>query len=92
MPDITGNNQIDSLLAGDEYRWNAGQAFGTPATVTYSFAEELPTYADPDDPENQGFSAFNDAQKEATRTILNRIASEFNITFTEVSDSADAYS
>jgi len=91
MPDITGNNQIDSLLAGDEYRWNAGQPFGTAATVTYSFAEVLPTYADPDDPENQGFSAFNDAQKEATRTILNRIASEYNITFTEVSDSADSY-
>ena len=91
MPEITGNNQIDSLLAGEELRWNAGSPFGTPVTVTYSFAAELPTYADADDPENQGFSAFNEAQMEATRTILNRIASEFNISFQEVTDSADSY-
>lgn len=91
MPDITGNNQIDSLLTGEGNRWNAGSPFGTAATVTYSFAAALPTYADAEDPENQGFSTFNQAQIEATRTILNRIASEFNITFTEVADSANSY-
>lgn len=91
MPEITGINQIDSLLAGPDYRWNAGQPFGTPVSVTFSFPAELPSYADPNDPENQGFSPFNEEQKEAVRTILNRIANEFNISFTEVSDSVDSY-
>lgn len=91
MPNTTGINQIDSLLAGPEFRWNADMAAGTAVGVTFSFPAELPAYADANDPENQGFSPFNTEQKEATRTILNRIASEFNITFTEVTDSTASY-
>lgn len=91
MPTITGNDQIDSLLAGPDNRWNKDQPFGTAVTVTYSFPTALPSYADPNDPENQGFTPFNDEQKEAVRTILTRIASEFNINFTEVSDSESSY-
>lgn len=91
MPDITGINQIDSLLVGAENRWNAGQALGSAVTVTFSFANELPSYADANDPENQGFSPFNDAQKVATRAVLERISAEYNITFTEVADSATDY-
>ncbi|MFT4863181.1 MAG: serralysin [Pseudohongiellaceae bacterium] len=91
MPDITGINQIDSLLVGPDNRWNIDQPVGSAVTVTFSFASELPTYADPNDPENQGFSAFNAAQQEATRTVLTRIASEYNITFNEVADSATEY-
>ncbi len=91
MPNITGINQIDSLLVGAENRWNAGQPAGTPVSVTFSFASELPSYADADDPENQGFSPFNAEQQDAARAVLARIASEYNITFVEVSDSASEY-
>ena len=91
MPDITGINQIDSLLVGPDNRWNKDQPVGSAVTVTFSFANELPSYADANDPENQGFSPFNAAQQEATRAVLARISSEYNISFTEVSDSADSY-
>jgi len=91
MPNITNNNQIDSLLVGEFNRWNIDDPVGTPATVTFSFAEALPTYADANDPENMGFTKFNDEQIAATRAILTRISNEFNITFNEVSDSADSY-
>ena len=91
MPSITGINQIDSLLQGPDNRWNMESAAGTAVAVTFSFPAELPAYADANDPENQGFSPFNEEQKVAVRTILDRIGSEFNITFSEVADSATAY-
>ena len=78
MPNTTGINQVDSLLAGPEFRWNADAAPGTAVSVTFSFPAELPAYADATDTENQGFSPFNTEQQEATRTILDRISSEFN--------------
>lgn len=91
MPTITGNNRIDSLLAGADNRWNKGSAFGTAVNVSYSFAEALPAYADASDPENKGFSAFSAAQREASRAIFARLGKEFGITFNEVTDSATSY-
>ena len=88
MPTVTGINQIDSLLAGSEFRWNKDMPAGTAVDVTFSFAAEVSIYALPDDPEIQGFSQFNAEQQVATRAILTRIASEFNISFTEVDGSA----
>jgi hypothetical protein len=78
-------------LAGPEFRWNADAAPVTAVSVTFSFPAELPAYADATDTENQGFSPFNTEQQEATRTMLDRISSEFNITFTEVADSGTSY-
>ena len=63
MPTITGNNSIDSLLAGPDNRWNKGSAYGTAVNVSFSFAKTLPAYADPEDPENKGFSVFNAEQQ-----------------------------
>lgn len=91
MPTITGNNRIDSLLAGTDNRWNKGSAFGTAVNVTYSFADALPAYADAADPENKGFSAFSTAQREASRAIFARLGKEFGISFNEVADSATGY-
>ena len=91
MPTITGNNQIDSLLAGSDNRWNKDMPPGTAVNVTFSFPAALPTYADPDDEEKQGFTPFNAEQQAAARAIFTRISSELNITFTEVSDSATSY-
>lgn len=91
MPTITGNNRIDSLLAGLEHRWNSGTRVGSAVNVTFSFAKALPDYADPEDPENQGFSAFTAEQQAASRAIFARIGKEFGITFAEVADSATVY-
>jgi serralysin len=91
VPAITGNNQIDSLLAGLDNRWNKDMPPGTAVNVTFSFSAVLPNYADPNDPDKQGFTAFIAEQRTAVRAILTCIASEFNITFTEVSDSATSY-
>ena len=73
MPTITGNNSIDSLLAGPDNRWNKGSAYGTAVNVSFSFAKTLPAYADPEDPENKGFSVFNAEQQAASRAIFARI-------------------
>lgn len=91
MPTITGNERIDSLLAGADHRWNKDSSFGTAVSVTFSFAEVLPAYADPADPENKGFTPFSAEQREASRAIFARIGKEFGITFTEVGDSAASY-
>jgi hypothetical protein len=91
MPTITGNNSIDSLLAGPDNRWNKGSAYGTAVNVSFSFAKTLPAYADPEDLENKGFSVFNAEQQAASRAIFARIGKELGITFTEVADSASAY-
>lgn len=91
MPTITGNNQIDSLLAGIDNRWNKDAPPGTEVNVTFSFPAVLPTYADPNDPDKQGFTPFNTEQQDAARAIFTRIASELKITFTEVSDSPTSY-
>lgn len=88
MPTITGNNKIDSLLAGPDNRWNKDSAYGTAVSVSFSFAKALPAYADAADPENQGFSPFSAEQQAAARAIFTRIGNEFGITFTEVPDSA----
>jgi serralysin len=91
MPTITGINRIDSLLAGTVHRWNKDSPFGTAVNVTFSFAKALPDYADPADPENQGFSVFTAEQQAASRAIFARIGKEFGITFSEVTDSATVY-
>lgn len=86
---ISGDYRIDVLLESADNRWNYPQPLKTPVEVTYSFMTAAPTYALDDD--KKGFTAFNDAQKTATKAILAEISAQFNITFKEVADAADSY-
>lgn len=90
MPTITNDIRIDAVLAGSDIRWNSAQSPGTPVSLTYSFMSALPSYADPVADGNQ-FSIMTNEQKIAVREILTTISSQFNITFTEVNDSATSY-
>lgn len=68
----------------NEYRWNAGQALGTPVSLTYSFMKGLSVYmADP----HQGFKAFTAEQQATARDVLNAYSQIANINFREVADS-----
>lgn len=88
MPSITDDYRIDAVLAGSDIRWDAGP--GGTVALTYSFMSALPVYADPAQDGN-GFSVMTGDQKTAVREILASLSSQFNITFTEVSDSASSY-
>lgn len=88
MPSITDDYRIDAVLAGSDIRWDAGPS-GTVA-LTYSFMSALPVYANPAQDGN-GFSVMTSDQQTAVREILASLSSQFNITFTEVSDSASSY-
>lgn len=95
---ITGSTLIDGLLSGAEWRWNSGQAYGTPVSITYSFPTSSSAFStDPDSgygprtddqPPWRGFLALNAAQKQAVRAALAAWAEVANIRFTEVTDSA----
>jgi Ca2+-binding RTX toxin-like protein len=72
---------IDALVRGNDYRWVADN--GGQLTLTYSFMNGIPDYnTDPADA--AGFEAFGDAQKVATRAVLEKYASILNIRFLEV--------
>ncbi|MBC7857390.1 MAG: DUF4214 domain-containing protein [Burkholderiaceae bacterium] len=86
---ISGDYRIDVLLASESERWNYGQPFGTPTTVTFSFMSAFPSYADEED--SYGFTVFNSEQRAATREILKLISQQFNITFKEVADTAASF-
>ncbi len=87
MATITGINSIDSLLAGEDYRWNRSADYGTPVTVTYSFMESAPSYADPAD--TVGFAPLSTTARSAARQALATWSALTGLTFTEVSDSGD---
>ncbi|HYD71382.1 matrixin family metalloprotease [Azospirillum sp.] len=80
----SGDAEVDALLVGDPYRWNADSMFGMPVTVTYSFMARAPSYYQPT--EVIAFQAFNDAMKEAARAALAEWSAAANITFVEVAD------
>ena len=82
----SGDYRIDVLLPSATARWNNGSPLGTAVTLTYSFLNEAPSYATEGD--KKGFTAFNDAQKVATREILSLISQQFGVTFNEVADTA----
>lgn len=89
MPNITDDYRIDAVLAGSNIRWDAAQS-GKTVALTYSFMSTLPVYADPVQDGNN-FSVMTDAQKVAVREILTTLSSQFDIIFTEVTDSATSY-
>ena len=77
----------------DMLRWNAGEPAGSDASVTYSFATQIPSYyydtsgASPvltliDD----GFTAFSAGQRAAAQAVLATYASIANLHFTQVAD------
>lgn len=89
MPSITDDYRIDAVLAGSDIRWDA-TGTGTTVALTYSFMSALPVYADPSR-DGHDFSVMTAEQKNAVREILTAFSSQFNITFTEVSDAAASY-
>lgn len=90
MPSITNDYRVDAVLAGSDIRWNPTVPGGATVAVTYSFMSALPNYADPAQDGNN-FSVMTDDQKAAVREILTTIASHFDLTFTEVADTASSY-
>jgi hypothetical protein len=80
---ISGDYRVDVLLDGVGFRWNAPGALKSPVTVTFSFAETA-NYLAGDDA--KGFLPFTDAERKAAREVLSLISSQFNISFTEVTE------
>jgi hypothetical protein len=88
----TGDYRIDTLLAGLQYRWNAGAPLASPVTVTYSFMTLPPAYGgNVDDMGDSGFSAFTAQQQTAVRQIMAKLEAEFGIHLVEVTDSDFGY-
>jgi Ca2+-binding RTX toxin-like protein len=71
----------------NEYRWNSGQALGTPVSVSYSFMTRLSTYMDGRHP---GFKVLTSEQQAAARDVLAVYSQIANISFREVTDSDSA--
>lgn len=89
---FTGDYRIDVLIDSPDFRWNVGQAVGTPVEVTYSFMVAEPAYGDGGGSARPGsFTAFNDAQKLATRQILARISEITSLSFKEVPDTGATF-
>ena len=89
MPSITNDYRIDAVLAGSDIRWDAAESDKSVA-LTYSFMSALPVYTDPSQNGNH-FSVMTDEQKVAVREILTTFSSQFELSFTEVIDSAASY-
>ncbi|HYD68420.1 M10 family metallopeptidase C-terminal domain-containing protein [Azospirillum sp.] len=81
---LSGIYYIDALLAGEGRRWNAGEPFGTPTEVTFSFMTAPPADATPE--ESATFQAFNEAMREAARGVLDMVAEVASIRLVEVPD------
>lgn len=87
MAYVTGQNSIDSLLAGESWRWNRDQAFGASATVTFSFMEAAPSYASTGD--RSGFRPMNGTERGAARRALAAWSEVAAISFVEIPDSGE---
>lgn len=83
--DETPPYYVDALLVGDRYRLNYGDAYGTPVTVTYAFADTTPDYYDADSSMRINFQAFTETQQSVTRDILGQIDSFTHLSFVETS-------
>lgn len=83
---ITGDNRIDPLIDDASYRLNESAAPGSPVKVTFSFPSTVPSTYTGDDA--LGWQPFSEAQKAATREILNLLQQETGLSFEEVTESA----
>jgi hypothetical protein len=84
---ISGDYRVDVLLDGAGFRWNAPNPLKSPVTITYSFAESVNYFTGKD---ANGFLRFTEPERKATREILALISSQFNITFSEITETASA--
>ena len=75
-----------AVVAGDGWRWNAGQPMGQATTVTYSFVTQAPGSG----PGANGFRAFTAAEQQVVRDILGSVAALTRLSFTEVTETASA--
>ena len=66
-----------AIAAGGAMRWNAAQALGTPAGLTYSFVMQS---------QAAGFRAFTTAEQQVVRDMLAHTAALSGLTFTEVGE------
>ncbi len=80
---VSGDYRVDVLLDGPGIRWNAPGALGSPVTVTFSFAETNGYFTGID---ANGFVPFTSEQRKAAREVLALISSQFNITFSEITE------
>lgn len=80
----SGDNEVDTLVHGLSNSWVYNQMPGKPVTVTYSFMDNVPSYAGSEDA--NGFAVFNSAMEAAARSALAAWAAVSNISFVEVSD------
>lgn len=76
----SGDDTIDALVAGGDYKWGPSGFMGQSTTVTYSFLTSAPSY----NPVSS-FQEFNDTMKSAARLAFAEWSSVANITFVEVS-------
>lgn len=77
---------VEGLIFDDPYRLNAEYDVGTAVVVTYTFPDTLPSYYDSTSSIWSTFTAYNAAQEDAVRAMLDEIETFANITFVEVTD------
>jgi serralysin len=81
----SGDYRVDVLLSGANSKWQPDLPAGQTRVVSYSFAQSVgyltgTNYVD----ERKGLTPFTEAEKAATRSVLNYISSVVPITFKEV--------
>ncbi|MES2297742.1 MAG: DUF4214 domain-containing protein [Pseudomonadota bacterium] len=78
-----------TLVASPEQRWNSGQDLGSAVTLTYSFANTVPSYGYGSG--GTSVRSWTASEQAAVRTLLATLSSQTQLTFTEVADSASTY-
>lgn len=82
---LSGYNHIDALLAsGPDWNFLTSDGYNFRTTLYYSFNTGGPQY------ESNGLTAFNAAQQDATRQLINYVGQVTGIGFTETSNPTDA--
>lgn len=76
---------VETLMAGDWYRLNANEDYGTGATVTFAFADATPEYYDAGDLQWNDFQPFDETQQANTKSVLDMVESFSGLTFVETS-------
>ncbi|WP_284615609.1 tandem-95 repeat protein [Aquabacterium humicola] len=71
-----------AVASGGDLRWNAGQALGSSATLSYSFVMQAPASG----PGAAGFRAFTAAEQQAVRTLLASVEAFTGLRFVEVNE------
>lgn len=95
IPTLSASDQalaVSTLVDADLGRWNGASALGTAAVVQYSFATSIPSYTSQFTDTRTAattFQTFTDTMKQQTRDALAAWSAVANITFVEVSDTAN---